>query len=313
MKLRRLREAHRWAACGAPRRAVALFDRVLARDPADRGAWLWSGVAMAECGRPDEARARVSRGVELAPLAPAGRLLLARVLHDGGQVAEARAELERYPGREHNHVAATLMAACCIRLGDVERAAAVLPRTLPSSPWVLARLLAAVEERTPLLEQPPEPLPENPRTRGGVRRGLLHLRDERWTQALAAFRAASPSPLTVYGQAVALYYLHHLDEAEALLSRLVEPLQEPFASDAVAILGKVDLERGRNTAGVLRLRQAIAGGAASPENYYALGVGLLRQGARRLAVRRFELCASAEFVGRRFGDLRATFGPGISG
>jgi hypothetical protein len=111
--------------------------------------------------------------------------------------------------------------------------------------------------------------------------------------------------MSSYGQAVALYYLQHLDAAAELLAPALPNLEEPFTSDALAILGKVDLERDRTGEGVLRLRCAIARGAATPENYYALGVGLLRQGSRRPAVRAFQRCVSVEFVRRRFGDLRA--------
>ncbi len=303
MSLRLVRQAQAWLVRGAPRRAASLYAQVLAARPDDRGAWLWSGAALAECGRFEQARRHAEHGAALAPEVPAGRVLLARVLHDAGDLEAACEQLA--PCADANRQAAALLTACLIRLGDQDRAVAAFPPELPHAPWVLARLLAAIEERTPLPPEQPAPLPGENGRRGSVRRGLLLLRAERWQPALAAFRAARPSPVAAYGQAVALYYLQHLDAAEQLLLPVVPRLDPPFAADALSILGKVDLERGRNPSGVLRLRQAVVHGAGTPENYYALGVGLLRQGARLPAVKAFQRCVSAEFVRRRFGDWRA--------
>jgi len=295
MKLRLLRQAQRYADRGAPRQALALYDQVLAAHPNDRGARLWSAMALSDLGRFDEAHLRLNRAQP-----PASPLFHARLLHDAGRFAEARQLLP--PGNSH---ADLLLAACLVRLGDVSAAAPLLAGPLPHAPWALARLLAAIEERTPLPPPSPVPLPPDRHARGGVRRGLVFLRTERWVDALAAFRHALPSPLAAYGQAVALYYLQHLDPAEQLLHQVLPQLAEPFASDGLSILGKVDLERNRLSDGLLRLRRAVARGAATPENYYALGVGLLRQRALPLATRAFGRCVSVDFVRRRFGDLRA--------
>lgn len=293
--LRLLRRAQYFADRGAPRQAVALYDQVLAAHPHDRGAWLWSAVALSDLGRFDEACVRLNR-VQPAP----SPLFLARLLYDAGQYTEARELLPQ--GNLH---AAILRAACLVRLRDSAAAASLLASPLPHAPWALARLLAAIEDQAPLPPPSPTPLPPDLRGKGGVRRGLVLLRTERWLDALAAFRHAPPSPLAAYGQAVALYYLQHLDPAEQLLRQALPTLAEPFASDGLSILGKLDLERNRFSDGLLRLRQAIARGAATPENYYALGVGLLRQRALPLATRAFGRCVSVDFVRRRFGDLRA--------
>jgi tetratricopeptide (TPR) repeat protein len=295
MLLRLLRRAQYFADRGAPRQAVALYDQVLAAHPHDRGAWLWSAVALSDLGRFDEARVRLNR-VQPAP----SSLFLARLLYDAGHYTEARELLPQ--GNLH---AAILRAACLVRLSDSAAAASLLAGPLPHAPWALARLLAAIEDQAPLPPPSPAPLPADLRGRGGVRRGLVLLRTERWLDALAAFRHAPSSALAGYGQAVALYYLQHLEPAEQLLNEALPDLAEPFASDALSILGKVDVESRRFSTGVLRLRQAIARGAATPENYYALGVGLLRQRALPLATRAFGRCVSVDFVRRRFGDLRA--------
>lgn len=291
--LRRLRQAHDLLARGAPRPALALFEQVLTARPADAGARLWKGVALAELGRFDQARPLLEH---------ASPLFRARLHYDASQTDEARRLLEACP---HNLHAVTLLAACLVRLNQAAAAQPLVDRPLPHASWALARLLAAIEERTPLPPESPAPLDPLPRAGSGVRRGLLHLRHERWLHALAAFRRSTDSPLATYGQAVSLYYLQHLDAAAELLAPVLGQLDAPFASDGLAILGKVDLERNRTADGVLRLRRAIARGAATPENYYALGVGLLRQPARRPAIRAFERCVSVDFVRRRFGDLRA--------
>jgi len=294
------RRAQWWAQRGAPRRALRLYDQALAAGADDSGAWLWSGVALAELGRFEQALDRVERG--------GGRALpAARVLFDAGRYGEACERLK--PLAAANDYAATLLAAVLVSQGEVAGAAEVLPRRLPPAPWVLARLLAAIEQRTPLPAESPAPLPEARARRGSVRRGLVLLREERWLEAFAVFQAAGDSALAGYGRGVALYYLQHLDPALDALGPVAGALEEPFASDALSILGKVDLERGRISEGVLRLRRAIARGAATPENYYALGIGLLRKGAVRRAVRAFERCVSAEFLQRRFGDFRAIIGP----
>jgi tetratricopeptide (TPR) repeat protein len=289
MMLRRFRQAQDFLSRGAARQALRLFEQ----DLGDGGARWWSGIALSELGRFEQARRRL----EDAP-----PLFRARLLYDAGQTEEARRVLETCPD---NLQAATLLAACAVRLKQAAAAEPLLAHPLPHAPWALARLLAAIEERTPLPPESPAPLDALPRSGGGVRRGLVHLRAERWLPALAAFGNSPAGDMSSYGQAVALYYLQHLDRAADLLNPILGRLQEPFAADGLAILGKVDLERNRTAEGVLRLRRAIARGAAAPENYYALGVGLLRQGARRPAIRALERCVSVEFVRRRFGDLRA--------
>jgi tetratricopeptide (TPR) repeat protein len=182
---------------------------------------------------------------------------------------------------------------------------------LPSAPWVLARLLASVESNIQEPPEPPQPL-EEPRRGGwrrtGVRRGLLLLRAERWQHAYRAFRRAEAraqrDPRIGFGLGITLFYLGHSEASEAYLRASLDQLEEPFHSEALAALGKCDLELARPAAAILELRRALGRGAQAPENYYALGLAFLRQGRTRLARKAFQGCVSPGFVRERFRRLQ---------
>ena len=56
MMLRRLRRAQDLLARGAPRQALSMYRKVLASRPNDGGAQIWSGVALCELGRFEQAQ-----------------------------------------------------------------------------------------------------------------------------------------------------------------------------------------------------------------------------------------------------------------
>jgi Flp pilus assembly protein TadD len=196
-----------------------------------------------------------------------------------------------------------------IHLGDARAAEQVLPASLPSAPGVLARLLTAIEAAHPEPPQPPEPLPEvaDRGSRRSVRRGLVQLRAERWPEAYQAFRRAENAsvadPTVGFGLGLSLYYLGHSEESQARLLAVLDQLGEPFHSDALAALGKADLDLGHLDSAVVRLRRAIGRGARFPDNYYALGLALLRRGRPDLARKAFQNCVSPPFVRQRFQQL----------
>ena len=274
--------------------------------PADHGAWLWRAAALAEAGRFPEAREHLERAAALRPSSPAGRVFRARVLFDAGQFAEARDLLEPV---DENHHARTLLAACLIRLGDARAAQQVLPASLPAAPGVLARLLVAIEAAHPEPPGAPEPLPEvaGRGSRRSVRRGLVLLRAERWPEAYQAFRRAENAgladPRVGFGLGLSLYYLGYPEESQARLGAVLDRLDEPFHSDALGALGKADVDLGRLESAVARLRRAIGRGAQLPDNYYALGLALLRRGRPDLARKAFQSCVSPPFVRQRFLQL----------
>ncbi len=305
-----LRQAQNYLLRGAPRKAAALYGKWLSARPADHGAWLWRAAALAEAGRFPEAREHLDRAAALRPSSPAGRIFRARVLFDAGQFEEVRDLLGSMEGRaDENHHARSLLAACLIRLGDARAAQQVLPASLPSAPGVLARLLTAIEAAHPEPPGLPEPLPEvaGRGSRRSLRRGLVLLRAERWPEAYQAFRRAENAGLTDpkagFGLGLSLYYLGRPEESQACLLAVLDRLDEPFHSDALAALGKADLDLGRLESAVVRLRRAIVRGARFPDNYYALGLALLRRGRPDLARKAFQGCVSPPFVRQRFLQL----------
>src|SRR5262249_50289872 len=284
------------------RRAAALYDEVLRLAPEDRAARQWRSLALSDLGH--------YQTMESALGSP---VLLARVLADAGQLDEACAVLV---GREQNAHARGLLALCLIRMEILDRAGELLDGPLPSAPWLLARLLVAIEEgaEMPAPEPPPAaecgPAPK-PRSRWfarrQIRRGLACLHREKWQEAATAFRIASISlpdeGRAAYGLGVSLYYLGRWEEAQELLRQAVGRLDEPFRGAATATLGKIALELGDPPKALILLRRGIAAGAASPENYYALGLAHLRRGRKSLARRAFERCVGVGFVRQRFQEI----------
>ncbi len=276
----------------------------MAVDPRDLRARLWLGAALAEIGRFEQALAEIRR----AETNPIAGLFLARVLFDAGRDQEASSALAELLAGGPNQQAQVLFGACLIRLGESEQARRNLPPSLPAAAWVLARLLLAIEERAQgpaalPVARPPAEIPGPARWfAGGFRAGMVHLRAGRCQRALAAFERAR-GPRAAYGAGLALYYLGHFEQARERLTPVIDNLEEPFWSDALATLGKLDLESGDAAQAVLRLRQALAAGAETEENYYALGLALLGGGRKRLARRAFERCVSVGWLGERLASV----------
>lgn len=102
-----------------------------------------------------------------------------------------------------------------------------------------------------------------------------------------------------------------LDEVRRLLPRRIPCVPWLLARFAVAIEERAGAPHEEQRP-VLPLRQAIARGAASAENYYALGLAALRSGRPALARRAFERCADPQFVQERLAEI-AGAGGGASG
>jgi len=315
---RQARTAQTYLEQGACRKAASLYQRVLDQLPGDAGAWLWRGVALAECGQHSQARRHVEQGLSLWPAASVGRLLQARVLYDAGELEPARLKLLDYLEGEENQQARGLLALCSLRFGHGEPARHILTDRFPHAPWLLARLLVVIEEQAgdpgaqppgavPLpslaVDGPPPGWLARRRAKRHRRRGLLCLRAEKWEEALAALGRAYPGlpgdPMVGYGLGTCLYAERHYDPARRRLLEVAERLEEPFSSDAQATLGKISLELHDLPDALIRLRRSIGAGAQSPENFYALGLVFLQRGRRDLARKAFQRCATVEFVRQR--------------
>ncbi len=310
MAWRLLRRAQTYHQLGAYRKAAALYQQASESDPTDAGILLWRGLALAECGRFEEARQLVAQATTLA----AAPLFLARILYDAGETREAARALQ--PLLEHNqNQQAIALAALC------RSDRSTLASNLPNAPWLLARVLLAVEQNAPATPPGATERIEIPARseqagwgmrRAGdryVRQGLVHLRNGNWQSALAAFREACRlipgDPRARYGLGTSLYYTDHLEQAHEWLQGTADGVEEPLRSDAQATLGKIAVERGELPEAVLLLRRAIAAGAAEPDNYYGLGLALLRTGHRVLARRAFEKCVTPQFVRQRLEETAA--------
>jgi Flp pilus assembly protein TadD len=305
-----LRAAQAYLLRGAPRKAARLYAEVLAAHPNDRGARQWRAAALAEFGRFEQALAELERA-EAQDSRHTNRVFRARILFDSGQFEEAAGVLQHGLRQGDNSYARTLLAACCIQRGQLEAARQAAPPSFPSAPWVLARLLTSIEGAIQEPAEAPEPLAEKSAGgRSSVRRGLVLLRSERWREALLAFRGATdagrPDPRVHFGLGVSLYYVGHNDAARSHLQPVLDQLEEPFHSDALATLGKAALALGDSAEAILNLRRALACGAQTPENYYALGLALLRRGRWFLARKALQSCVSPEFVLERFQRLLRT-------
>ena len=284
-------------------------------DPGDRGARLWRALALSEVGKYAEALEELGR----AGSSEAAILFGARILYDTGRIDDARQILRELATKSSNEQAHALYALCLLQAGEIEEAHRILACGLPHAPWLLARLLLAIEERAGLSSaEPPQPI-EHPHGRvfgsgkSLVRRGLVLLRSEKFDKAHRTFWRArqrlQDDPMASYGLGVSAYYLRHFEPARQWLLDSLDHLAEPYASDALAALGKIELEAGRdNRLALVHLRQAIARGAASEENFYALGLAALRCGRPLLARRAFEQCATAEFVRSRLEETATPAG-----
>ena len=140
---------------GKPAEALALFDRVLAREPNDRYATLRSGITLLGMGRFKEAVDRLEKAVEADPDRAEARYALADALTRSGQPARAAQEwmevARLQPRRKEPWVN---MAGALLATGKKEQAAAALARALEIDPE-LRKQLEADPKLAPLLPRRP--------------------------------------------------------------------------------------------------------------------------------------------------------------
>jgi len=150
---------------------------------------------------------------------------------------------------------------------------------------------------------------------GSLRLGDIHLDQEAYQDALEAYRAAAEADQTPdalraqarYGQGKALLQLNRTDEAEALLSRIVEsgaggPLQEA----ARLGLGRVREQQEQMGDAQALYRRVVesADGETGAEALYRLGRTLRSQGEARAAIRQLDRMSSL-FAGYPEWEARA--------
>ncbi|PSQ99940.1 MAG: hypothetical protein BRD51_01230 [Bacteroidetes bacterium SW_11_64_17] len=150
---------------------------------------------------------------------------------------------------------------------------------------------------------------------GSLRLGDIHLEQENYQDALAAYRAAAESDQTPealraqarYGQGKALLQLNRTDEAEALLSKIIESgVGSPLQEAARLGLGRVREQQDRTNDAQDFYRRVVesADSETGAEALYRLGRTLRAQGDAQAAIRELERMPSL-FAGYPEWEARA--------
>lgn len=191
--------------------------------------------------------------------------------------------------------------------------------TLPSAYYYLGLLYADRDQYTEAenyLQQLVNQYPESDDyPEGALRLGEMYLDREEYEQAVSVFRAAAENEQTSaplraqarYGQSMALLQLGRTDEAEDLLSELLESEdQGPLLASARLGLGRVRDEQDR-TSDALELYRTVVESAESEtgaEALFRLGQLLREQDRAREAIRELERMPSL-FAGYPEWEARA--------
>ncbi len=150
---------------------------------------------------------------------------------------------------------------------------------------------------------------------GSLRLGEIYLDQEAYEQALEAYRTAAEHDQTRdelraqarYGQSQALLQLGRTDEADELLSQILEAeSQGPLQNAARLGLGRVREEQDRTDEALDLYRRVISAsdGETGAEALYRLGRQLRRQGDPQAAIRELERMPSL-FAGHPEWEARA--------
>lgn len=150
---------------------------------------------------------------------------------------------------------------------------------------------------------------------GSLRLGDIHLEEEAYRDALEAYRAAAENDRTPnalraqarYGQSTALLQLNRTDEAEALLSKIVESgTGGPLQAAAQLGLGRVREQQNRigDAQDLYRRVVESSDGETGAEALYRLGRTLRTQGQAQDAIRELERMPSL-FAGYPEWEARA--------
>jgi len=158
--------------------------------------------------------------------------------------------------------------------------------------------------------------PENEyATDGSLRLGEIYLEQEAYEEALSAYRTAAEGEQTSktlraqarYGQSKALLELGRIDEADQLLSKIIEAESRgPLRNAARLGLGRVRVQQDRPQDALSLYRQVVesADSETGAEALYRLGQTLRKQGDPRAAISELERMPSL-FAGYPEWEARA--------
>lgn len=215
-------------ALGRHGEAAQAFERAIAARPGDASMRVHAATALAAAGRAAEAMVRLREAVALAPQRIEAWFTLGNLLNGAGDAAGAADAWERVLALDAGHAE----AACNLALLQPQRGEAVLAAALAAG--------AAGERRAAVL----------------ANLGGLRLQDGRFADAVAAYRQAlaetPASQQALSNLAQALKRQGELDEADAVLSRLIdlEPTLTTARSDRLLL--RAYRQRGADEAAALR-------------------------------------------------------------
>lgn len=174
--------------------AALAFEGAVAAQPRDAALRLHAATALIAAGRAADATACLREAVALAPGHAEAWFRLGQLLDEAGDMPGAAEAWERVLALDPAHAE----AACNLAVLRPERGEAVLGAALAAG--------ATGERRAAVL----------------ANLGGLRLQDGRFGEAIAAYRQAPASPQALGHLALALKRRGELDEADAVLSRLIE-------------------------------------------------------------------------------------------
>jgi protein O-GlcNAc transferase len=266
-------------ALGRHEDAARAFEQAIALRPADAGLHGHAAAAWAAAGRRDEAVARLREAVTLAPTDTAHRFALGNVLHETGDAAGALDAWEAVLALDAGHAE----AACNLALLRPRRGEAVLTAALATG--LTGDRLAAVLANL----------------------GGLRAQQGRQAEAVATYRQAldeTPSSTPALNNlAQALKHLGELDEADAVLGRLIELEPALLTARSDRLLLRAYRQRHAGQAGSLRAEAQAFGQVAAAPTVARPGraAGLLRVGL-----------VSADLRGHPVGRLAEAWLPALA-
>jgi predicted O-linked N-acetylglucosamine transferase (SPINDLY family) len=250
-------------ALGRHAEAAQVFDRAAAARPGDAGLRVHAATALVAAGRVAEAIARLREAVALAPGRIDAAFTLGNLLSDAGDAGAAAEAWAHVLAKDPGHAE----AACNLAALKPERGEAVLSAALAAG--------VTGERRAAVL----------------TNLGGLRLKDGRFSDAVTAYRQAladaPESPQALSNLAQALKHQGALDEADAVLGRLID--LDPALATA------------RSDRLLLRAYRQTRADEAPALREQALAFGRLVQAP---AVRRPERAAGPLRVGLVSADLR---------
>lgn len=221
--------------------AAEAFTQGIAAAPADAGLRVHAATALAAAGRAGEAAARLREAVALAPQRIDAWFTLGGLLNDAGDLAGAGDAWARVLAVDPGHAE----AACNLALLRPEQGEAVLGAALGAG--------VSGERRAAVL----------------ANLGGLRLREDRFCAAVDAYRRAlaetPDSPQALGNLAQALKRQGRLDEADALLTRLIDRQPTLQAARSDRLLLRAYRQRDAGEAEALRTAARDFGGIVQAE------------------------------------------------